>query len=221
MQAPNPKKAYGDKKPPLHLLPLAGMIHQSLAHLDGNYKYTFENWNTDPVEKLTYIGAILRHVELYKYGENFARDTGVHNLGGVMACCAILLDAELNGKLIDNTRHSQAACDLLHTAEYIVERLKAAQVEREAAKEVQPEKKHYPAQGAGGEFVTCGQCKTDTECKNRDYCLGGVPPVIITAVTALEQSLYSTPVSYPGFTHCGGNCSDPKACAKMGECLGE
>lgn len=130
---PNPKKLYGDKKPPLHLLPLAGMIHQSLAHMDGNNKYGFENWNDTPVEKLTYIGAILRHLELYKYGESYARDTGVHNLGAVMACCAIMLDAELNGNLIDNTKHSKATADLLHTAEQIVERLNAAQIEREKA----------------------------------------------------------------------------------------
>jgi hypothetical protein len=132
---PNPKKLYGDKKPPLHLLPLAGMIHQALAHMDGNNKYGFENWNDTPVETLTYIGAILRHLELYKYGERYARDTGVHNLGAVMACCAILIDAEENGNLIDNTKHSKATCDLLHNAEAIVQRLVEAQREREAAKQ--------------------------------------------------------------------------------------
>jgi hypothetical protein len=133
-QPPNPKKLMGDKKPPLHLLPLAGMIHQSLAHMDGDLKYGFENWNETPVEKLTYIGALLRHAELYKYGENYARDTNVHNLGAVMACCAILLDAELNGKLIDNTRHSKATCDLLHNAEAVVTALQDMQREREAKK---------------------------------------------------------------------------------------
>jgi hypothetical protein len=127
---PNPKKLYGDKKPPLHLLPLAGMVHQSLAHLDGNLKYGFENWNDVPVEKLTYVGAALRHLELYKYGESYARDTGVHNLGGVMACCAILLDAELNGNLIDNAKPSQASCDLLHQLEQIVARLQQMQQDR-------------------------------------------------------------------------------------------
>jgi hypothetical protein len=131
---PNPKQLYGDKKPPLHLLPLAGMIHQSLAHMDGNLKYGFENWNEFPVEKLTYLGAILRHVELYKYGESFTRDTNVHNLGAVMACCAILIDAELNGNLIDNSRHSKATCDLLHNAEHIVSILNDAQKAREAEK---------------------------------------------------------------------------------------
>ncbi len=129
----NPKKAFGDKKPPLHLLPLAGMIEQSLAHLDGNLKYGFENWNDYPVEKLTYIGAALRHLQLYKYGEKHTRDTKIHNLGGVMACCAILLDAEMNGNLIDNARHSKAACDLLHEMESAVSYLQEMQRQREEA----------------------------------------------------------------------------------------
>jgi hypothetical protein len=175
MQQANPKKAYGDKKPPLHLLPLAGMIHQSLAHLDGNYKYEFENWNDTPVEKLTYIGAILRHVELYKYGENFARDTGVHNLGAVMACCAILLDAELNNSLIDNTRHSQATCDLMHTAEFIVERLKEAQAEREAVKKRNAETfEHLKADALAAKvepFRACRQCQRWSNCTQMGECL--------------------------------------------------
>ncbi|OSI20079.1 dATP/dGTP diphosphohydrolase domain-containing protein [Bradyrhizobium canariense] len=138
---PNPKKLFGDKKPPLHLLPLAGMIHQSLAHLDGDNKYGFENWNDKPVEKLTYIGAALRHLELYKYGELYSRDTNVHNLGAVMACCAILLDAELNGNMIDNTKHSKATCDLLHQMEETVKGLNAMQRERDAAKKATEESK--------------------------------------------------------------------------------
>lgn len=220
MNAPNPKKLYGDKKPPLHLLPLAGMVHQSLAHMDGDLKYGFENWNDKAVEKLTYIGAALRHLELYKYGETHTRDTGVHNLGGVMACCAILLDAELNGMLIDNTKHSKATCDLLHNAEVIVEKLKDMQKVRDAAKEQERkdqtwadaanadrsdrfeflkadalqrialknidgadrretiELPHFifdaggdaPAEPVKRPFVTCGRCKTTTECNNSDYC---------------------------------------------------
>lgn len=140
---PNPKKLFGDKKPPLHLLPLAGMIHQSLAHLDGDNKYGFENWNDKPVEKLTYIGAAMRHLQLYKYGENYSRDTNVHNLGAVMACCAIMLDAELNGNLIDNTKHSKATCDLLHQMEATVKALNEMQRERDAAKEQEAKDKSW------------------------------------------------------------------------------
>lgn len=269
MNSPNPKKAYGDKKPPLHLLPLAGMVHQSLAHMDGDLKYGFENWNDTPVEKLTYIGAALRHLELYKYGETHTRDTTVHNLGGVMACCAILLDAELNGNLIDNTKHSKATCDLLHNAEIIVDKLKAMQVARDYAKARAPVHTGKPpmdvrefvravdeqeridkswadaanetisaacdvAYGpiktysmsldagiptdAGTQrdtFEACGRCKTDTECCNRGYCLGGVPPKIITAVTPLEKALYSKPVEY--FAPCSV-CPNTELCINNDAC---
>ncbi len=130
----NPKQQYGDKKPPLGRLPLAGQIHQSLAHLDGGYKYGFDNWLTNAVEAMTYVNAASRHLELYKCGENHARDTRVHNLGGVMACCAILLDAEINGMLIDDRTPNKAACDLLHNAEEMVTLLKDMQKKRDEAK---------------------------------------------------------------------------------------
>lgn len=178
--APNPKQLMGDKKPPLHLLPLAGMVHQSLAQLDGALKYGVENWNDQPVEAATYIGAALRHLQLYKYGEAHARDTTVHNLGGVMACCAILLDAELNGNLIDNRRPSKATCDLLHQAEAVVSVLKDRQAAREAAKE-QDRIDHTWSDAAFADhqeqvkalaakevertkFYICGQCSTTFDC---------------------------------------------------------
>lgn len=122
--APNPKQRYGDKKPALAQLPLAGMSAQSLAHMDGDYKYGFRNWRKDPVEAVTYINAALRHLMLWAEGEEDARDTGVPNLGGVMACCAILLDAQANGTLIDNRSKSAAACDVLHDHEKKVARLR-------------------------------------------------------------------------------------------------
>jgi Domain of unknown function (DUF5664) len=136
MNAPNPKKAFGDKKPALHLVPLSGMIAQWEAHFDGALKYTEVNWRRDPVETMTYIDAILRHTRLYENGEELARDTKVKNLGAVMACCAILIDAELHGTLIDNRTPSPQTCDLLHgRGEDMVKHLRAAQAERDAAKE--------------------------------------------------------------------------------------
>lgn len=121
---PNPKQLWGDRKPPLAQLPLTAQIHASLAHYDGDLKYGFRNWQDDPVEARTYINAAMRHLRLYENGEDFARDTGVHNLGAVIACCAILIDASYYGTLIDNREINPAACDLLHDAESIVEGLK-------------------------------------------------------------------------------------------------
>lgn len=116
----NPKQAFGDKKPPLSQLPLSAQIHASLALLDGKLKYGWRNWRDDPVEAQTYIEAMMRHLRLFEEGEDYTRDTKVHNLGAVMACCAILIDAELYGSMIDNRKKNPAACDLLHQSEETV-----------------------------------------------------------------------------------------------------
>lgn len=130
----NPKQIHGDKKPPLAQMPLVAMIATSLAMMDGTNKYGFRNWRENPVEAMTYVNAALRHLTLWAEGEEITRDTQVPNLGAVIACCAILLDAQVNGTLIDNREHSAPACDYLHDAEDVVRFLNVLQNEREAAK---------------------------------------------------------------------------------------
>lgn len=131
---PNPKKAFGDKKPPFAQLPLAGVAHASLALMDGANKYGFRNWRKDPVEAMTYLHAMQRHAALWQEGEEFARDTGVNNLGAVIACAMILLDAQVHGTLLDNRSPNPAACDLLHELEAQVANLNKMQDDREAEK---------------------------------------------------------------------------------------
>ncbi len=116
----NPKKSFGDKKPPLGQFPMSAMIEACLAHYDGDLKYGFRNWLENPVEARTYIEGALRHLRLYEHGESRTRDTNVHNLGAVIACCAILIDAELHKTLIDNRCRSKQVCDLLHSAESVI-----------------------------------------------------------------------------------------------------
>lgn len=128
---PNPKQVFGDKKPRLGLNPLSAAIKQSEAQFDGALKYGWVNWRDQPVEAQTYIEAALRHLNLYAVGEEHARDTGVHNLGAVMACCAILIDAAAHNSLNDNRKHSKISADLLHEAEGMVAKLRAAQAKRE------------------------------------------------------------------------------------------
>lgn len=130
----NPKQAFGAKKPPLAQVPLVALAHASMAFLDGSLKYGYRNWRENPVEAMTYVEAIKRHVMLWAEGEENARDTNVHNLGGVIASAALLLDAQANGTLIDNRSKSQAACDLLHELEGQVTHLKLLQTARDAAK---------------------------------------------------------------------------------------
>lgn len=128
---PNPKQLRGDKKPPLAQFPLSAQIYASLAHYDGDLKYGYRNWQESPVEARTYINAAMRHLRLYENGENNARDTNVPNLGAVIACCAILIDAELYGSLIDNREKNPAACDALHEMEKIISSLKEKAKERQ------------------------------------------------------------------------------------------
>jgi hypothetical protein len=132
---PNPKQIYGDKKPPLAYIPLSAQLAELEALVDGMFKYGPLNWRDNPVEAMTYIEAAMRHIQLYKVGEELTRDTLVKNLGAVKACCSILIDAATHGTLIDNRRHSPAEADLLYEGEEWMARLKAKQAERARAAE--------------------------------------------------------------------------------------
>lgn len=127
----NPKQAFGDKKPPLGNVPMVATLAMMEALYDGALKYGAFNWRDNPVEAMTYVHAAERHLKLFAVGEEVTRDTLVKNLGAVMACCAILLDAQAQGTLLDNRRHSPVDADALHAAEEWVARLKDMQRKRE------------------------------------------------------------------------------------------
>ncbi|MEO3997163.1 dATP/dGTP diphosphohydrolase domain-containing protein [Mesorhizobium sp. CAU 1732] len=128
---PNPKQIFGDRKPPLGNLPLTAMLAWLSAHYDGGLKYGLFNWRTCPVEAMTYVHAAERHLRLWSAGEELTRDTRIANLGAVMACCAILIDAEAHGTLIDDRIKSAVDADALHAAEAWVAALQAMQAGRE------------------------------------------------------------------------------------------
>lgn len=98
----NPKKAFGMTKPPLHLIPDTAAVHMAMSFKDGATKYGPFNWRTSGVDATTYVAAARRHLALWFDGQELTSDSGVHNLGAVMACCAILLDAQAVGNLIDD-----------------------------------------------------------------------------------------------------------------------
>lgn len=119
----NPKAAFGAQKPDLSLIPPVALAHTALAFEEGARKYGPFNWRIDPVEARTYIAAAHRHLGDYLDGTDRASDSDVHNLGHVIACCAILLDAQELGNLIDNRPKPGKSAEVL-------ERLKAWKVER-------------------------------------------------------------------------------------------
>lgn len=102
VKASNPKDAIGDSKVPLALcLPIAE-AHWSAAQFAGQIKYGSANWRIAGVRASVYVSAMKRHIAAYVSGELHDPTDGTHHLGNVMACAAILLDAEAAGKLTDD-----------------------------------------------------------------------------------------------------------------------
>lgn len=113
MNPPNPKARYGAQKPDLSLIPPVALAHAALAHEEGARKYGAFNWRDTKVEARTYIAAAMRHLCDYADGAERASDSDVHNLGHVIACCAILLDAIEGGHLIDNRPRPGKSAEVL------------------------------------------------------------------------------------------------------------
>lgn len=98
----NPKTAFGMKKPPLGLVPSTAIVYLSMAMGLGAAKYGPYNWRDEKVSSMVYINAAERHLRSWLDGEDTDPESGVSHIAHVMACCAIILDAETVGNLIDN-----------------------------------------------------------------------------------------------------------------------
>jgi len=98
----NPKSRYGVAKPGISAIPPVAILHCGLGMQNGVEKYGLFNWREHEVSASVYYNAAARHLMAWWEGEREAQDSGVHHLGHVMACCAILLDAEEQGMLNDD-----------------------------------------------------------------------------------------------------------------------
>jgi hypothetical protein len=108
----NPKTVLGVQKTPLHLVPPSAKYHLAAAFADGAVKYGPYNWRDKTVSSSVYVAAAQRHLDDWWDGEDLSRDAKVNHLAHVMACCAILLDAESIGMLNDDRPTAGAATDL-------------------------------------------------------------------------------------------------------------
>jgi len=110
----NPKDLLGVKKVSISKFPAAGLIHGAHAMMDGARKYGPYNWRGNKVIASIYVDALLRHVTAwFDEHQEEAPDSGVHHLGHVEACCAILLDAQETGNLIDDRPVPGKAAEIL------------------------------------------------------------------------------------------------------------
>lgn len=98
----NPKDLIGVKKLSMTKLPSVAVAHGNHAMMDGAVKYGPYNWRDKAVKASIYIDAAERHLRAWFEGEETAEDSGVHHLGHVIGCMAILLDAQETGNLVDD-----------------------------------------------------------------------------------------------------------------------
>ena len=122
----NPKEVMGDKKVPLWLCSTIATAHWAAAQVAGYVKYGAWNWRAAGVRASTYLSAMGRHLGRYTNGERLDPVDGTHHLGNIMACCAILLEAEALGKLNDDRppKADAALAKALEEVEQICAKLK-------------------------------------------------------------------------------------------------
>lgn len=128
----NPKDRIGSTKVDLALIPSSALVACALAMTDGGLKYGPYNWRDEgkPVQARTYVSAALRHLlSWFDSSEELSADAGVHHLGHAMACCAILIDAQTCGQMVDNRpragKMTQALKDGESTVRALTEKAKS------------------------------------------------------------------------------------------------
>lgn len=98
----NPKDAAGRAKLPLHLWPTTASAAGCLGFREGELKYGRNNFRGADVAASVYVAAAKRHIDAWFEGEDNTADYGTPHLGNALACLAILVDAQVNGSLIDD-----------------------------------------------------------------------------------------------------------------------
>lgn len=114
----NPKGVAARNKVSSSLVPEIALVELAQAFRNGALKYGPFNWRKEEIATSVYLDAIERHMLLYRAGQDNASDSGLSHLTHIMSSCALLIDAELQGSLIDD-REKWADASLL---ENVIER---------------------------------------------------------------------------------------------------
>lgn len=102
----NPKDALGSAKLPLHLWPMSATAFGCVSLANGMLKYGRANWREAGIRPSIYVDACQRHLTDWFEGQDADPEDGVHNLSAALACLAILVDAMVTGKLVDDRNYN-------------------------------------------------------------------------------------------------------------------
>ena len=98
----DPKGDAGKIKPQLGLIPPSAMEQTAKVHALGAGKYGPWNWRETGVNAMTYVHAIMRHLNAWRDGEDNDTESGASHIAHIAASCNILMDASACGNLIDD-----------------------------------------------------------------------------------------------------------------------
>ena len=98
----NPKDAVGIKKPPLSTVPLPVVLELGTAMLEGARKYGRHNYRESKVRASVYFDATIRHLFSWWEGEDIDPDSGMSHVAKAIASLAVLRDAQINDKVVDD-----------------------------------------------------------------------------------------------------------------------
>lgn len=119
----NPKDLAAISRVPLDLVPSTAIAWESLAFLEGHNKYGAYNWRVAGVSCSIYISAADRHLKKFWNGQDRDPVSLVHELASVRACCGIIIDAIVCGKLNDDRPPKAAIGSLFKELEGVAEHL--------------------------------------------------------------------------------------------------
>ena len=98
----DPKQQFGVAKPSVFGTPPISLFQLGAVMALGMKKYGLFNWRKTRVSASTYYDAAQRHLMTWRDGEDKDPESGSHPLAHVMACCAIIIDAEAHGVFDDD-----------------------------------------------------------------------------------------------------------------------
>ena len=98
----DPKQGAGAAKVPMGALPFAVVAELAVAHGEGATKYGRHNWRGGEVLASTYFAAAQRHLTAWYEGEDVDPDSGLSHLVKAMASLAVLRDAQIQGRALDD-----------------------------------------------------------------------------------------------------------------------
>lgn len=98
----NPKDAISGSRVPMDVVPDTARIAIAMALFEGALKYGKHNWRVVGVRASVYKSAFERHWMAWWNGEDIDTESGLPHLFKAIACLAIIIDADVVGKLTDD-----------------------------------------------------------------------------------------------------------------------